>query len=228
MHRLSTAEDEPARAAFAVSRAVGSSVDRHRVTRRLRAAVLPVLSTLPNGTHLVIRALPPAAGADYRDLAAAVTDCVERSGRARAPRSGRAPVQPTDPTAVRASVGQPVEAVGVACDVPTSQTRGRLSSVVRVLGTPVRWLLLGVIGLYRLVISPILPPTCRFHPSCSAYALGAVTTHGAAKGFVLATWRVLRCNPWNLGGLDPVPRRGHWRPDVHPDGRPRPCRTLHA
>lgn len=74
---------------------------------------------------------------------------------------------------------------------------------------------------YQLTLSPMLPPTCRFHPSCSAYALGSIRTHGAVKGSVLAGWRLVRCNPWNLGGLDPVPARGRWLPDVLPNGEPR-------
>ena len=85
----------------------------------------------------------------------------------------------------------------------------------------VRGLLIGAIRLYRLTISPLLGPTCRFHPSCSAYGLDSIRVHGAAKGVLLTAWRLLRCNPFNLGGLDPVPARGQWRPDIHPDGRPR-------
>lgn len=89
------------------------------------------------------------------------------------------------------------------------------------MGFLLTWLLIGVISLYRLVISPILPPTCRFHPSCSAYGLTAVRRHRGVKGLLLTIWRVLRCNPWNDGGLDPVPQVGHWLPDVLPTGAPR-------
>lgn len=74
---------------------------------------------------------------------------------------------------------------------------------------------------YRRFLSPLLPPSCRYHPSCSTYALVALRRHGAAKGSVLTCWRVLRCNPWSKGGVDPVPRRGAWVPDVHPNGTPR-------
>lgn len=89
------------------------------------------------------------------------------------------------------------------------------------LGFVLTWVLVILIRGYQVVISPILPPTCRFHPSCSAYALGAIRTHGAVKGSLLGGWRLLRCNPWNRGGLDPVPTAGHWLPDVHPNGEPR-------
>jgi putative membrane protein insertion efficiency factor len=57
---------------------------------------------------------------------------------------------------------------------------------------------------YRLVLSPWLPRACRFHPSCSAYAEEALARHGW-KGVHLAVKRVLRCHPWNAGGVDPVP-----------------------
>jgi len=72
-------------------------------------------------------------------------------------------------------------------------------------------LLIGLIRGYQLVLSPMLGPSCRFYPSCSAYGLGAVRTHGALKGSLLAGARICRCNPWNLGGVDPVPPRGRWR-----------------
>lgn len=58
---------------------------------------------------------------------------------------------------------------------------------------------------YQLLLRPILPPSCRFAPSCSAYAIGALRTHGAWKGGWLAAWRILRCNPWGGGFYDPVP-----------------------
>ena len=69
-----------------------------------------------------------------------------------------------------------------------------------------RFLMLAVIRLYQLTISRTLPPnTCRFHPSCSHYGYHAIYKHGAIKGGGLAIWRVLRCNPFNPGGYDPVP-----------------------
>jgi uncharacterized protein len=58
---------------------------------------------------------------------------------------------------------------------------------------------------YRRWISPALPARCRFYPSCSAYALEALATHGAWKGLALTLWRLLRCQPFHPGGYDPVP-----------------------
>ena len=62
-----------------------------------------------------------------------------------------------------------------------------------------------LIKFYQVCISPFTPPSCRFTPTCSQYALEAVEKHGALKGSLLATWRILRCNPLSHGGYDPVP-----------------------
>lgn len=61
------------------------------------------------------------------------------------------------------------------------------------------------IALYRRVLSPLKPPMCRFHPTCSEYASQAVLAHGIVRGSALALWRVLRCHPFAKGGYDPVP-----------------------
>lgn len=61
---------------------------------------------------------------------------------------------------------------------------------------------------YQLVLSPVLPMSCRFHPTCSDYAKDALTIHGFVRGLGLALWRLARCNPWNPGGFDPVPGPG--------------------
>lgn len=75
-------------------------------------------------------------------------------------------------------------------------------------------LLVAPIRLYQLVLSPLLGPRCRFYPSCSAYAVEALTTHGPLRGSWLAVRRLLRCHPWNPGGLDPVPPTRQGADDV--------------
>ncbi len=73
------------------------------------------------------------------------------------------------------------------------------------------YLLIGLLRMYRLLISPLYGQVCRYHPSCSAYALDAVTRHGSLKGSWLAVRRIGRCHPWAAGGYDPVPDRFTWR-----------------
>lgn len=74
------------------------------------------------------------------------------------------------------------------------------------------------IVLYRRFLSPLKPPMCRFHPTCSAYAQEAILVHGVLKGTALAVWRILRCQPFAEGGLDPVPPPGAWRTRDEPPG----------
>lgn len=73
-------------------------------------------------------------------------------------------------------------------------------------GVGTKVLILPIVA-YRRWISPALPARCRFYPSCSAYALEAISTHGVLRGARLAIWRLLRCQPFNAGGYDPVPPR---------------------
>ena len=68
--------------------------------------------------------------------------------------------------------------------------------------TVLRALILAPVHLYRRAISPALPARCKYHPTCSAYALTAVRQYGILRGLVLSAWRVLRCNPWSHGGVD--------------------------
>lgn len=89
------------------------------------------------------------------------------------------------------------------------------------LGWLLSWMLILPIRGYQRFISPLTPPSCRLYPSCSAYAVESIQVHGALKGFALSVWRLVRCNPWNRGGVDPVPGRGRWLPDVLPNGDPR-------
>jgi len=67
-----------------------------------------------------------------------------------------------------------------------------------------RRIVLAPVVLYRRLISPALPRRCKYEPTCSQYAVDAVQELGVSRGVVLATWRVLRCNPWSHGGYDPV------------------------
>ena len=69
-------------------------------------------------------------------------------------------------------------------------------------------ILIKLIKFYKAALSPLkAAPTCKYHPSCSSYAIEAIEVHGALKGTLLAIWRILRCNPFSKGGYDPVPRK---------------------
>jgi putative membrane protein insertion efficiency factor len=72
---------------------------------------------------------------------------------------------------------------------------------------PMKWILIGLLKGYRFAISPLYGQVCRYHPTCSAYALGAVTVHGSIKGSWLTVRRIASCHPWAAGGYDPVPAR---------------------
>jgi len=65
-----------------------------------------------------------------------------------------------------------------------------------------RGIAIAPVRFYQRAISPVLPQRCRFHPSCSHYAVGAIRRYGILRGLVLTAWRLLRCNPWNHGGID--------------------------
>jgi putative membrane protein insertion efficiency factor len=68
-------------------------------------------------------------------------------------------------------------------------------------------ILIAFIKVYQYTISPLLGPRCRYYPTCSNYAVQALREHGAVRGLGLASWRLLRCNPFSNGGYDPVPPR---------------------
>ncbi|WP_269782087.1 membrane protein insertion efficiency factor YidD [Nocardioides sp. R-C-SC26] len=88
---------------------------------------------------------------------------------------------------------------------------------------PVRAVLIVLLRLYRVMISPLYGQVCRYYPSCSAYALEAVTVHGSVRGSWLAARRLARCHPWAAGGVDKVPPR-HGEP-VSPVNVPLPGPT---
>jgi putative membrane protein insertion efficiency factor len=68
------------------------------------------------------------------------------------------------------------------------------------------------IHAYRLLVSPLLGPRCKYHPTCSRYALDAIREVGVVRGLVVAGWRLLRCNPWSHGGVDHVHDRRLFKP----------------
>ncbi|TYP93453.1 hypothetical protein LX73_1157 [Fodinibius salinus] len=76
-----------------------------------------------------------------------------------------------------------------------------------------KYLFIGLIRLYQNIISPWMPSSCRYHPTCSQYSIEAFRKHGAFKGFWLTVKRISRCHPWSDGGHDPVPEQ-HSNPKI--------------
>lgn len=74
-------------------------------------------------------------------------------------------------------------------------------AMIRIATLPIRF--------YRLAVSPLMPPSCRFEPTCSAYAITAIERHGVLRGLWLGLRRILRCHPWGGAGYDPVPPARH-------------------
>lgn len=74
-----------------------------------------------------------------------------------------------------------------------------------------KYIVISLIKFYRKFISPLTPPRCKYYPTCSCYALTAVQRFGALRGSALAVWRLLRCNPWSMGGIDCVPEKFTFR-----------------
>lgn len=72
-----------------------------------------------------------------------------------------------------------------------------------------KYIFIGLIKFYKKCISPIFPPCCKYYPTCSSYGLEAFRKYGFFKGFILTVWRILRCNPWSMGGYDPIPEDFH-------------------
>ena len=70
-----------------------------------------------------------------------------------------------------------------------------------------RYVGIALVYAYRYTLGVLFPTSCKYHPSCSQYALDALRRHGLVRGSVLAGWRLLRCHPWAAGGYDPVPTR---------------------
>jgi len=91
---------------------------------------------------------------------------------------------------------------------PGSSPPGRGSRVARFLATV-------PILLYRYLISPLIGRRCKYEPTCSRYAVEAIRRYGILRGFILAGWRLLRCNPWSYGGYDPVEAQRVFRIGPH-------------
>ena len=117
-------------------------------------------------------------------------------------------MRPSPVPAAKPTVRELGESVGQIHPMTAGVWSQRQGGPVHIVARVPRVAVVALLRLYQRVVSPLYGPSCRFYPSCSQYAMLAVERHGALKGSGLALWRVLRCNPWNPGGVDDVPSRG--------------------
>lgn len=148
--------------------------------------------------------------AAHRDQVLTSADSASEVGGERAERSTTASI----PT--QASMTTEAAIKGA----PAGPSKGAAATALSAVSRSLAWVLVLPIWLYQRLLSPLWPGTCKFHPSCSHYATDALLTHGPLKGLLLTMRRLGRCHPWQLGGIDPVPARGRWTPDVDLMGRP--------
>ena len=98
--------------------------------------------------------------------------------------------------------------------------QGKMRMIRTALWEGIRRFLLGLIRVYQIVLRPVLPPACRYWPSCSEYTYQAIQWYGPFRGLWMGLRRIARCHPWHPGGIDPVP--------IPPDRRPRRSPDAHS
>ncbi|HEX8463065.1 MAG TPA: membrane protein insertion efficiency factor YidD [Abditibacterium sp.] len=187
-------DDGEVRAAFVVpkkqaKRATQRNLLRRRLRERFRLHPARQNSSLL-GCDLIFLTTPQTADATMAELDAALDDVLRRAGRKAAQNAAQ-----RGSTQVKIEENQPTEAENEAAQADSrSWTR-----------EPITCLALAMIRFYQRFISPGLPPSCRFEPSCSRYTLVAIERFGLWRGGFLGLSRLCRCHPWQVGGDDPVP-----------------------
>ena len=198
---------EAVRAAFVVPRKQGKAVQRNRARRRLRERyrLHPRRDTL-RGCDLIFLSTPATHGASTKELDAALDEVLRRMKRKlNEPQKPNSPgAQATQAQATQAQAPDFSElnfAAGEDEGAKAAQSAAPERISVLAGGA------LAVIRFYQRFVSPGLPPSCRFYPSCSRYTYGAIERFGLARGLWLGGYRVCRCHPWNAGGIDEVPEQ---------------------
>jgi len=211
------------RAAFVVPKKQGKAHDRNRTKRRLRERfrLHPRRDEAGlRGCDLIFLTTPETHAAKTEQLDAALDEVLRRLGK----RMNSIPPKPATQEAGKAlpegEKGREGEGENVAEAVlerkeDFSDVGGEEKQGIRFKSAPISWLFIAGIRFYQGAISPSLPPSCRFFPSCSTYTLGAIERHGPFWGALLGAWRVCRCTPLCKGGFDPVPDRVPFRFPSH-------------
>ena len=185
------------RAAFVVPKKQGKAVQRNRTRRRLRECYrLHARRDDLTGCDLIFLTTPATHAATATELEAAIDDVLRRMKRKLG--EGSPPQKPRFETnATKADAHSAPAEPAIIRHAEPSQTAASISVFAATA--------LSVIRFYQRFISPGLPPSCRFYPSCSRYTYGAIERFGLARGLWLGGYRVCRCHPWNAGGIDEVP-----------------------
>lgn len=111
----------------------------------------------------------------------------------------------SEPTPITPALALLIARFGRRARGPASPLRRAAARALRAITLPLRAVALALLRIYKKVVSPALPPACRFHPTCSVYAFQSVARHGLVRGGLLTAYRILRCQPFARPGYDPVP-----------------------
>ena len=175
-------DDNELKAGIVVSRTIGSAVIRNHTKRRVRECLSEIFPMIQTGWDLVLVPRRLITKASYEEIN---TVCLSLLIRGRINRIFR---------------GIKLNSQELYSNEP------KLKDMPVTFITFPRIILLGLIRGYQKIISPSLPQnSCRFYPSCSHYGYQSIYKYGVIKGSLMAAWRILRCNPFNPGGYDPVP-----------------------
>ncbi|BCM91365.1 putative membrane protein insertion efficiency factor [Abditibacteriota bacterium] len=197
-HRRDDGNAEDVRAAFVVPKKQGKAHDRNRTKRRLRERFrLHARRNQANlrGCDLIFLTTPTTHAASIEELDAALDEVLRRLGK-RMNEGEHPPRQESVAVSSQESAKE---------TTPSSSEVEREKAPLRFQKAPVSWVFIVLIRFYQNSISPSLPPSCRFFPTCSAYTVTSIERHGAFWGTLLGAWRICRCTPLCKGGFDPVP-----------------------